>query len=345
MRKLAVFIFLLLAVRVFAQTEVEVIGIGSTFEKAKINAFTIAVEQAIGVLISSELIIKNGELIEENITAKSQGFVEKYTILSTSYKGGNVEVAVKAVVSQAKLAKELEIITGTKIDLEGKNITASVQTKKILYDDLLKEFPQFLKKLEPELKSAYTVEIETINFNHEQLAKTVPFEIKFKANINYDVYNEAIGKLEQRLTDLGALLNCDREFPTVRLGEKDIIIVLMNSIDRTCQYVLNKQLASAVSKFLDAFNSRGSIVIKFMDNENVLEQYKISKAAHYIFYNGASLYNTSSGNFFPVLSPDVRIDSNTLTPIKYADQLKTFSGKINLSELDKMTAVTVEVVY
>jgi hypothetical protein len=51
-------------------------------EKAVENALRLAVEQAVGTLISQESMVRNGELIEDSIFKKSQGFIKSYEILN-----------------------------------------------------------------------------------------------------------------------------------------------------------------------------------------------------------------------------------------------------------------------
>jgi hypothetical protein len=350
----------------FAQGEITVTGVGANLNEAKTNAFKNAVEQVIGVLISTELIIKNGELIEENIKTKSQGFVEKYDVSSTSMKNGLFEVTIRAVVSQAELAKELEIITGTKINLDGKNVVASVQTKKVTFDDLLKEFPAFLQELDVELQSSYKVEILSVDFNYKKAVKDVPFIISVDHVIDYNKYDIAIKKFEDMLLQLGAKSrddepNNDRleDIKTARVltqGKKDegnSIILIARFVDQPkyefysmVDYEPRKyEVSNEVRKPLDSFFSnlkkkrKGMLVIKFMENETLLKQFTYSSALYAVFYNNADFCGSfSCGSSYP-----------TLKPIFYGEWGKelqtTFTGEIDMGLLEKVTSVIAETKY
>ena len=60
---------------------VEVTGIGKDAESAEKSALYSAVQQAMGSYLDQETVIKNEEIIHEELLTVSQGFVEKYDVL------------------------------------------------------------------------------------------------------------------------------------------------------------------------------------------------------------------------------------------------------------------------
>ena len=72
------------------------------------NAFRSAVEQAVGVLIESESVVNNSELIKDKISSKSAGFIRRYTIIEEKFEGDICAVKIRALVSRAKLEKGLD---------------------------------------------------------------------------------------------------------------------------------------------------------------------------------------------------------------------------------------------
>lgn len=69
-----------------------VTGSGSDNQEALKDAMRVAVEQVIGTLIHSETRTESAIVIEDEILAKSQGYVRSYKILDTFQKDGNVFV-------------------------------------------------------------------------------------------------------------------------------------------------------------------------------------------------------------------------------------------------------------
>ena len=77
-------------------------------ENAIQNAFRRAVEQAVGVMIESESVVNNSELIKDKICSQSAGYIKKYTISKESFDGDLCTVEIKALVSKVKLQKGLD---------------------------------------------------------------------------------------------------------------------------------------------------------------------------------------------------------------------------------------------
>lgn len=63
--------------------EVTVTGVGATETEAKADAMRQAVEEAVGSLISSDTLVNNYSVVEDNIYATSQGYVERMDVLAS----------------------------------------------------------------------------------------------------------------------------------------------------------------------------------------------------------------------------------------------------------------------
>jgi len=77
-------------------------------ESAIQNAFRRAVEQAVGVMIESESVVNNFELVKDKICSQSAGYIKKYTITKENFEGETCTVEIKALVSKVKLEKGLD---------------------------------------------------------------------------------------------------------------------------------------------------------------------------------------------------------------------------------------------
>lgn len=79
-------------------------------ESALNNAFRRAVEQAIGVLVESETMVRNFELLNDRVYSKSAGYVKKYSITGEKIEGDTFRIKINAMVSKVRLEKDLDEI-------------------------------------------------------------------------------------------------------------------------------------------------------------------------------------------------------------------------------------------
>jgi hypothetical protein len=112
-RLITIIILLLFFAEVSAQEDKSVIvtGMGVSMEDARKNAFITAVEQSLGVMVSSDVLIENGNLIKEKIRSNSTGYIENYSIISSGKDGDIFIVTIKATVSGKKVQTTLDEIT------------------------------------------------------------------------------------------------------------------------------------------------------------------------------------------------------------------------------------------
>jgi len=96
----------------FAQS-VTVTGCGVDQQNALRDAMRLAVERVVGALISSETSVKDLTVLEDNIYAKSQGYVNSYRILRTEQRGEDTFVTAEVDVSSepgSELMKTLDVL-------------------------------------------------------------------------------------------------------------------------------------------------------------------------------------------------------------------------------------------
>ena len=69
-----------------------------------------AVEQAVGTVISSETVVKNFEVINDSIYAKSQGYIQNYKILKENVSDSLYRVTIRATVSMGSIKDDLRAL-------------------------------------------------------------------------------------------------------------------------------------------------------------------------------------------------------------------------------------------
>ncbi|WP_224246069.1 flagellar assembly protein T N-terminal domain-containing protein [Hyalangium gracile] len=80
------------------------------FQDAKNAALREAVEQVVGVLVSSTTLTANNQLISDRILSRSDGYVRKYDVLEKQEDKGVVRVKVRAQVGTAQLDRDLQAV-------------------------------------------------------------------------------------------------------------------------------------------------------------------------------------------------------------------------------------------
>lgn len=87
--------------------EVVTTGVGLDPDRALQDALSRAIEQAVGVLVDAETVLKNDQLIRDEVLTYSRGFVEKYEIVKRREADGLHHATIRAIVSQDKLVQRL----------------------------------------------------------------------------------------------------------------------------------------------------------------------------------------------------------------------------------------------
>ncbi|NOX38196.1 MAG: hypothetical protein GXO78_11755 [Calditrichaeota bacterium] len=75
------------------------------------NALRMAVEQVVGTLIQSDVLVQNYQVVESNIYSQSRGYVKTYRVLNRARRGENIlEVTIEAVVKKSDLESDLQAL-------------------------------------------------------------------------------------------------------------------------------------------------------------------------------------------------------------------------------------------
>ena len=89
---------------------VKVLGKGTGADRvgALEDAYRDAIERAVGLYVDAEQMVKNEELVKDQILTQSNAYIEKYTILKEGARAnGTVELQIAAEVRKTMLAKKL----------------------------------------------------------------------------------------------------------------------------------------------------------------------------------------------------------------------------------------------
>lgn len=119
------FFLLLTFITISAQTggddEQEVVakGLGAViandeakaYDDALASALRNAVEQVVGTMIQSNVLVENYQVVEDRIYSNTRGYVKSYQVISQENRGNNiVETTIRAVVKKSNLENDLNAI-------------------------------------------------------------------------------------------------------------------------------------------------------------------------------------------------------------------------------------------
>ena len=94
-------------------------GVGLDPEQAKQNAFSAAIEQAVGVLVDAKTIVENDQIVTDQVLTVSRGFVEEFKPVRSWEKDGLHYVRIQATVAMTRLADRLAAHKMSVRDVEG----------------------------------------------------------------------------------------------------------------------------------------------------------------------------------------------------------------------------------
>ena len=78
-------------------------GIGVDADKATQAAFSQAIEQVVGVLVDAETLVKNDQIVRDQVLTFSRGFIQKFQVVRQWQEGGLHYARIKASVETGRL--------------------------------------------------------------------------------------------------------------------------------------------------------------------------------------------------------------------------------------------------
>ena len=128
-------------------------GIGVDKMEALKDAYRDAIERAVGVYVDAEQMVKNEELVKDQILTQSNAYIEKYQIVMEGKSpNGLVSVTILADVRKRELAKKIkDVMPSNKVVLTdvSKDLHAQIVTDMKAKEDALAIIKNELKDLHP----------------------------------------------------------------------------------------------------------------------------------------------------------------------------------------------------
>lgn len=200
-------------------------GFGITKEKALANAFRDAIKQYVGIVLDSETILLNDQLIKDQILTLSNGSIESYEILNESQEDGIYIIEIKAIVKDQNIQNQIDssisskssITFDNKIMTQMKNSQARLETKEETSDDQGLFVNKYLNDFKNTgLDSVLSVTITDLKLNLSPLDDTrLNYDLEYNLSFNLSKYQTAIDQLENNFRKIGL-----KEYPKVSISDR-----------------------------------------------------------------------------------------------------------------------------
>jgi len=169
-------------------TSIVATGIGIDPDKALRNAFMNAVEQTVGLIVDSETLVKNENVVKDDILTFSDGFVETFQKLKEGKReDGLFEIRIAAVIKRRQLIERLkqskvvtakidgqslfgELATQHEAETNGARLLAKVldgSLVSLLTASIIQPKPAILEKTDASVKASWNIEV---SFNWDEYA-------------------------------------------------------------------------------------------------------------------------------------------------------------------------------
>jgi len=176
-------------------------GVGDSSENAVKDAQRNAVNQVVGVLIDSKVMVENDKLIEDKILTFSNGFVKTSKVISQNKTGTLFKVKIEAVVEvtgiENILKKEKLMATGK---TDGGGLLEENERKEEVIKNGAKMIREKMKDFPMNVLDIQLNEKATKILKNEGGTSTVQYEISVKPNLEkYKVFSKQLVQILEKI--------------------------------------------------------------------------------------------------------------------------------------------------
>ncbi len=104
-------------------------GVGLTRDAALKDAFRAAVQQVVGTVVDAETLVKNDDLVRDQVLTYSDAYVPQHKIVSERQEGGLVRMKIQASVKRRSLVMKLKAANITVKDVDGQSMFGDIVTE------------------------------------------------------------------------------------------------------------------------------------------------------------------------------------------------------------------------
>jgi hypothetical protein len=162
--------------------EFTVTGVGADPNKAIQDAFSRAIQQAVGLLVDAEAVVKNDRLIRDEVLTYSRGYMEKYEVVRQWQEGGLYHAEIRALVARHKLVEKLK---GLKLAV--REVSGEIAARQIDFDAMNEsQAAEIFRKRLAEFDMATLVKVQIVG-NPEITRNGATANMRIKVRVSPDL--------------------------------------------------------------------------------------------------------------------------------------------------------------
>lgn len=104
-------------------------GMGIDADSALRNAYSNAIQQALGLYVDAETLVQNDQIIKDQVLTHSRGLIQEVTTVSQGSQDGIYNVTVRAKVLRQPLIEKVKPILKATTTLDGTSLHAAIATE------------------------------------------------------------------------------------------------------------------------------------------------------------------------------------------------------------------------
>ena len=284
---------------------VTVESVGLSKRQAIREGLKAAVEEARGIVISSNTLVVDGKVVSDKSAIYSDGHVSDYKIVEENVVDKKVYLTINANVVMGNSFEDEEFESNNSSDNSSLNNNKSSAIKdnenfnKSNFKSIVElQIPKIIKAYEDsyEFRLDYGEDSLKESQNKKNL-KVVPINLDLVVSINHDKYNNATAKLLNFLNKIGI-----RD----KIGEYEISVLYK---DRVYNYKMSKDEFHILKEHMDS-NYRFFTVALLNSNKKEIDNFNIDKFKSIINVDNKSI------NIHPIL---ITSNAEKYSKIIYAD--------------------------
>lgn len=197
-------------------------GVGANEDEALKDAFRVAVRQVVGAVVDAETLVKNDDVVKDQVLTYSDGFIKEQKVISTKKDGGLVRTTIQATVERRKVIQKLQAANVTVKKIEGQSLFAEAVTQQ----EAKGNATALLKKALADLPTMLTAEMAG-KPNYDAGKGEAVLQIRIKPDRKaFDAFRERLEKVLEKIAvqkdsvlingeDASRHMGKNPEFPTM----------------------------------------------------------------------------------------------------------------------------------
>ncbi len=171
--------------------QIKATGMGITSEAALQNAYSNAIQQALGLYVDAQTLVQNDQIVKDQVLTHSRGLIKEVKTVNQGNENGLYNVTILATVLKQPLIDKVKPILQTTAAIDGTSLHAQIVTEKKQTQDAQALLAEAIKPFIGPTLYYFTLGGEVTLDEKDKNKILVPIQV----TPNYSEYNKAAQNL------------------------------------------------------------------------------------------------------------------------------------------------------